>query len=118
MNRYKLSKVGINANEGISRFGGNGEIYEKFLNKFPEDENFANMCKAIESMNVTEAFSYAHALKGVVGNLSMTRMYDHLCLLVEELRKGSLVQADLLLKPVIEDYTDIIQVLVPSDDTK
>ncbi len=111
MNRYKLSKVGVNANEGIARFGGKTELYEKFLTQFPKEPYFRQMLDAINKNDAQTAFVAAHALKGEVGNLSMNRLYDHLCPLVEELRNGSLEKADELLKPVVEAYNAIIATL-------
>ncbi len=111
MNRYKLSKAGISANEGIARFGGNAEIYEKFLTKFPTDPNFAGMCESIEQQDVKAAFAFAHALKGVAGNLSMNRLYDDLFPLVEELRSDRLEKAEKLLCAVKQDYKEVIDAI-------
>lgn len=108
MNRYKLSKAGINANEGIARLGGDIQIYEYLLNKFPSDPNYSGMCDAIEKQNVKDAFACAHALKGVVGNLSMSRLYNDLIPLVEELRGSRLEKTSELLCAVKRDYEDVI----------
>lgn len=115
MNRYKLSKAGISANEGIKRFGGNAEKYEELLNQFPDDIHFKAMCDAIAEKNVQKAFNEAHALKGISGNLSMKRFYEDLFPLVEELRGGSLENADTLLQKVKQDYDDALAAL---DKTK
>ena len=48
MNRYILTKAGIDVNEGIHRFNGNKELYEKFLTSFPEDIHYEQMLEAIE----------------------------------------------------------------------
>ena len=108
MNRYSLLKAGINASEGIHRFNGNAELYEKFLKQFAQDESFNTLCKAIQNRNVKAAFAAAHALKGVAGNLSMNRLHTDLFPLVEELRAGSLDRADALLRPVEADYQTIM----------
>lgn len=111
MNRYKLSKAGINASEGIARFGGNPEAYEKFLNRFPDEPHFQQLCTAIQQHETQAAFMAAHSLKGEVGNLSMNRLYEDLCPLVEELRAGSLETAAELLPPVLRDYEEILAAL-------
>ncbi|MDD2648912.1 MAG: Hpt domain-containing protein [Eubacteriales bacterium] len=111
MNRYKLSKAGINVSEGITRFGGNAEKYEQFLMKFKSDINFSLMCEAIAKGDAAAAFSSAHALKGIVGNLSLGRLYDDLFPLVELLRRGSLENAGELLASVTKDYEDVIAAL-------
>ncbi len=106
-----LIAAGIDVNEGIDRFGGNKAIYEKFLNRFTAEPTFSELCLAIENDNTKEAFAAAHALKGQSGNLSMNRLYDDLCPLVEELRCGSLENAKQILQPVIQDYNAIIAAL-------
>lgn len=111
MNRYKLSKAGVSANEGIKRFSGNTEKYEELLCQFPEDTHYKAMCSAIENGNAEAAFNAAHALKGMAGNLSMNRLYEDICPLVEVLRSGSLLKADELLKAIQEDYYEIIMAL-------
>ncbi len=108
MNRYSLSKAGICSSEGIARFGGKSEIYEKYLIEFPQDPCFSRMCEAIESRDAKAAFEAAHALKGIAGNLSMTRLYDDLFPLVEELRQGSLEKVDELLRTVKKDYSEAV----------
>ena len=111
MNRYKLSKAGINANEGIARFSGRAELYEKFLYQFPQDENFSLLCAAIRQQDVKAAFIAAHSLKGIAGNLSLTKLYEDLCPLVEQLRAGSLSGAEALLQSVRCDYEALLSVL-------
>lgn len=108
MNRYKLSKAGINAKEGIDRFNGNADLYEKYLKKFLLDSNYKNMCESIKLNDPQGAFLAAHALKGVVGNLSMNKIYQDLIPLVEVLRGGSLENVDVMLQTINQDYEDIV----------
>ncbi len=109
MNRYKLFKAGIHASEGVERVGGNAEAYESMLVRFPKDPYFSRLCEAITQKNVETAFEAAHALKGIVGNLSMNRMYDDLVPLVEQLRGGSMEGADELLYVIRQDYNAVIE---------
>lgn len=111
MNRYKLSKAGINATEGIARFNGDKDIYERVLNAFQRDKNYALLVEAIQKKDMKAAFSAAHSLKGVSGNLSLTRLYNDIQPLVEVLRAGSFENAEALLQPVIRDYEEIMKAL-------
>ncbi|MDD3369622.1 MAG: Hpt domain-containing protein [Lachnospiraceae bacterium] len=108
MNRYKLTKAGIDVNEGIRRFNNNKEMYEKFLMTFPQDPLYARLDKAIKDQDVKEAFQAAHALKGVSGNLSLIELHQQLIPLVEELRNDSLEKAPELFVSVSESYTKVI----------
>ena len=62
-------------NEGIQRFNGNKELYEKFLTSFPEDIHYEQMLEAIEQKDVDAAFQGAHALKGITGTVSLAKLH-------------------------------------------
>lgn len=111
MNRYKLSKAGIDSNEGIARFGGNREVYQAMLERFAGEPYFSRLRDAVEARDTADAFKAAHALKGMVGNLSMNRLYADLCPLVDELRAGSLEHADRMMEQLEKDYDEIIAAL-------
>ena len=111
MNVYALSVAGVNVAEGIRRFSGHAEIYEKYVKRFAEDPNYRLLCEAVAGQNVKAAFAAAHALKGVAGNLSMDRLYNDLYPLVEELRGGSLEHAEDLLAQVACDYQAVVSAL-------
>lgn len=84
--RRQLEENGADVETTLKRFVGNAAIYVKFLGKFPTDPNYENLGKNIESGDYEEAYKCAHALKGVVGNLGLTPIYDKVSCLVEELR--------------------------------
>lgn len=111
MNRYILTKAGIDVNEGIHRFNGNKELYEKFLTSFPEDIHYEQMLEAIEQKDVDAAFQGAHALKGITGTVSLAKLHSLLIPLVEELRAGSMEKVPELLPPVKEAYDEAVQVI-------
>lgn len=111
MNRYKLYKAGIDTNEGINRFGGKSEAYEKYLYAFSTDENYQILCEAMRSKDVEAAFAAAHALKGVAGNLSLVKLRRDIEPLVEMLRRGSLENTEEQMESVTEDYNAVITAL-------
>lgn len=111
MNRYKLVKAGIDVKEGIHRFNENKEMYEKFLNGFPEDVHYDALLKALEQKDAKEAFQAAHALKGITGNLSLNELHQNLLPLVEELRAEKLDRVAEFLPAVQESYDKVMEVL-------
>ncbi|MDE5721124.1 MAG: Hpt domain-containing protein [Clostridia bacterium] len=66
------------------------ERIARFTAKFPADESFSNLEKAIAENNVEEAFRAAHTLKGVAGNLGFTALFEISQTVTEILRGGSL----------------------------
>ncbi len=92
--RQQLEENGADVQATLNRFMGNDAIYQKFLGKFPNDPNYANLGTNIESGNYEEAYKCAHALKGVVGNLGLTPIYEAVSTLVEELRNKANADVD------------------------
>ncbi len=92
--RRQLEESGADVETTLKRFVGNDAIYQKFLGKFPNDPNYANLGANIESGNYEEAYKCAHALKGVVGNLGLTPIFENVSTLVEELRNKANADVD------------------------
>ncbi|MDE7197358.1 MAG: Hpt domain-containing protein [Lachnospiraceae bacterium] len=92
--RRQLEESGADVEATLKRFVGNDAIYQKFLGKFPNDPNYANLGANIESGNYEEAYKCAHALKGVVGNLGLTPIFENVSTLVEELRNKANADVD------------------------
>ena len=92
--RQQLEENGADVEATLKRFMGNDAIYQKFLGKFPADPNYANLGTNIEAGAFEEAYKCAHALKGVVGNLGLTPIFDKVSDLVEELRNKAADEVD------------------------
>ena len=70
-----LKKAGIDFDQTVKRFMGNTGLYAKFLTKFLDDDTFGKIAPAFEKNDFDEALATSHTLKGVSGNLGMTRLY-------------------------------------------
>ena len=81
-----LRDFGANVDEGLQRCMGMDSFYLEMVELGLSDERFESLGKAIEEKNLDEAFEMAHALKGVIGNLALTPLYDTLCDITEHLR--------------------------------
>lgn len=93
----KLKEYGANVEEGLSRCMGNEALYLKLVATIPNEPRFAELNKNIAENNLDSAFEAAHALKGVLGNLALTPLYDPVFEITELLRTR---------EPA--DYTDIL----------
>ncbi len=111
MNKYKLSLAGIKANEGIKRFNGNADMYEKYLRGFAEDDHYPKLLQSMEQNDVEQAFQAAHALKGIVGNLSIEGMEVIVKPLVEDLRGKDIDTARDKMPQLQESYEKVIAAL-------
>ena len=120
--RKRLEECGADVETTLKRFMGNDAIYQKFLGKFPGDPNYAKLGTNIEAGAFEEAYKCAHALKGVVGNLGLTPIYEKVSTLVEELRTKAAEDVDAAranelwqeIKKVYEQFIDVINENIPN----
>ena len=82
----KLNAFGANTTEGLERCCGNQALYLRLVNMVPSEKNFEGLKTALEAGDLDSAFQSAHALKGVLGNLSLTPMYKKSVEITELLR--------------------------------
>ena len=96
---------GGNYQEVISRLRTDERV-ARFLQKVVDDGSYKLLCDSLETGNVDEAFRAAHTLKGVCGNLSITRFGESSSALCEYLREKRVIDDNVMsmYKQVSEDY--------------
>ena len=82
----KLNEFGANTAEGLERCAGMEAFYIKLVNMSLNESNFDKLETAIKENDLNAAFEAAHALKGVLGNLSLTPMFEVCSEMIELLR--------------------------------
>lgn len=76
MDYTELEKAGINMETLIERLMGNEALIRKFMHRFSENENFGELEDAIAVSDWKAACAAAHMLKGMCGNLSITKLFE------------------------------------------
>jgi PAS domain S-box-containing protein len=79
----------LDAAAGLHRIGGKAEAYRKQLRRFRE--HYAGAADALRQLlaaGAEEAREYCHELRGVVGNIGATALYEVLDLIEQRLRHG------------------------------
>ncbi|MEG1847189.1 MAG: Hpt domain-containing protein [Lachnospiraceae bacterium] len=84
----QLREYGADVDGAMERFLGDVALYHSCFDTYLEDVAFKAIGDALQREDYKEAFEYAHALKGITGNMALTPIYQEVCLLVEALRKG------------------------------
>lgn len=108
----QLVKIGgVDLHTTLDRFMDNERLYLKILLKFPNDQTFENLKKFIASNNISEAFMYAHTMKGVVGNLGLQNLLDILTPLTEDLRGGKTDNIQSFMKTLTLHYNNICHLI-------
>lgn len=115
MNRDKLKSCGIDYEAGLKRFSYKPDLYEKYLRKFFEDEYLSSLCSQINKREYESAFSTAHALKGMSGNLSMNEFYKCVFVIVENLRAGQTDNIESLLEKLVKIYEIMYKAIKEGD---
>lgn len=100
-----LRDYGANVDEGLRRCLNNEDFYLRLVGIAVADEGFDRLAQQVKDGRLDEAFDTAHALKGVLGNLFLTPMYDPMAEITELLRAKKDV-----------DYTDLITKILEQRD--
>lgn len=82
----KLTAYGADVQTGLSRCMNREDFYLRLVNMELGDANFDKLDRAVKAGEAREAFEAAHALKGVLGNLSLTPLFTPVAELTEKLR--------------------------------
>lgn len=83
-----LEAYGVDYQTTMERFMGNENMYRRILEMFFRDGNLKKLGEALDAQDYAAAFDAAHTLKGVVGNMGLTPLYQAVCAIVEPLRAG------------------------------
>lgn len=84
----KLSELGTDVREGLSRFMENEPLYVRCLKKFPAQAELCTLHDDLANQNYEAAVQSAHTMKGLTGNLSITPLYTRYSEIVARLRAG------------------------------
>lgn len=81
-----LKTFGANTEEGMARCLNDESFYMQMVAMTLEDKSFDALKAALDAGDSPGAFAAAHALKGAVGNVALTPIFEPLCALTELLR--------------------------------
>ena len=81
-----LKEYGANTDEGLKRCFGNEGFYLKLVKSASGEASFDKLFEAIEANDLDAGFEAAHALKGVLSNLSLDSLSEPVKEITELLR--------------------------------
>ncbi|MDY2653844.1 MULTISPECIES: Hpt domain-containing protein [Eisenbergiella] len=109
--KKQLTEAGVDLDKTMERFMNNEALYLKFLKRFLEDPNYAQLKEHISAGDYEEAFRDAHTLKGVAGNLGLDPFYTVVSALTEELRSRKYDRLDEFVQDAEENYELLTQII-------
>lgn len=98
----KLKAFGADTETGLARCLGKEDFYLKMVKMGLENQNFSLLEQALAEKNLEKAFELAHSLKGVIGNLALTPLYEIVCQLTELLREKTKTDYLPMLKKLLD----------------
>ena len=105
----KLKEFGVDTKEGLTRCMNNEGFYFKMIKMGLSDGHFESLQKSLEDNNLAEAFEAAHALKGVIGNLALSPIYNPLAEMTEMLRANKEADYLTIYKPIKEMRDNLLE---------
>ena len=81
-----LKALGADVDSGLARCMNNEDFYLRLVKMALADENYDKLRAAVEAGDLKEGFERAHALKGMLGNVSLTNLLDPILEMTEALR--------------------------------
>ena len=91
----------------MRRFCGDETLYVACLSAFLEDPTMGELNRAVQVQAWDEAFTAAHALKGLAGNMGFVPLMHSLGQLVVLIRGGRTREVDECMVQVNSSYRDI-----------
>ena len=104
MNLEALNAYGAKTSEGLARCMNNEPFYLRMVGMALADPNFDALKRAMDAGDARAAFEAAHALKGSVGNVSLTPLYEPVSALTETLRGREEIPDEAV--PLYQQITD------------
>lgn len=81
-----LKALGADTDDGVRRCLGKEDFYLRMVTMALSNDSFEKLKEAVQNGNLEEGFERAHALKGALGNVSLTTLVDPIIEITEELR--------------------------------
>ena len=106
-----LKKLGCDTDDGLTRCMGNEAFYFKLIGKVIDDKNFRALEDAVAAKDLDAAFDAAHSLKGVLGNLALTPIYEPVFEITELLRERKDIDYSEYLKTISEKRSELASLI-------
>lgn len=114
MNRkliHQLEDQEIDVDGALWRLSGNEALYESLLQAFLKDPTLGQLDVAIRTKDWDDAFTAAHALKGLAGNMGFVPLFHNIGELVVVIRAGRIPEISLFFEKVKCSYDAVVQVI-------
>lgn len=109
----QLVALGVDVDSAMARFMGNAQLLEMMYKKVPDSLNTnSDIIPHIDAGDISQAIQKTHTLKGNMGNLSITPLFEAYTEIVNDLRAGNTAAAKeklIEVKPVQDQIMAVIK---------
>ena len=102
-----LKAYGANTAEGLNRCMNNEAFYLRLVGMLKADTHMEELRKAVEAGNLKAGFEAAHALKGILANLSLSPILRPVAEMTELLRAKTETDYSGYLKEINEKLQEL-----------
>ncbi len=106
--KERLEHCEIDVEQAVHRFADNEELYLSCLEMFADDPTMIELKQAIDECRWDEAFTAAHAMKGVTGNMGCASLFHTTAEMVIRIRNGQLVGINQVYEEMKHNYDEIV----------
>ena len=104
---YGLIMCETDVNGAMRHFAGDETLYVSCLNAFLEDRTLEALDSALDTQSWDDAFTAAHALKGLAGNMGFIPLFHETGELVMLIRAGKTGEVPESFRKVERSYREI-----------
>lgn len=107
----ELAAYGANVEEGLGRCMDNEGLYLMLVGTIKDESGFDTLSNAIAENDLQTAFEAAHSLKGILGNLAITPLYEPVQEITELLRARTKMDYSQLLTEISSKKDELCALL-------
>ncbi len=96
-----LKEYGADVETGLQRCINKESLYLRLVATVPGNDNFNKLKDAIANKDFENGFQAAHGLKGSLGNLALTPLYNPISEITEHLRNKEDIDYSSLLEEIL-----------------
>lgn len=112
----KLSAYGIDLTDAMERMDDDEALYQRLAFKYLNNTNYVDLVAAMEAQDYDAAYTAAHTLKGVSGNLSLAALYKVASAVSNALKQGEYQAAEQMMPDLKAAHEKAVEGLVAWQD--
>lgn len=100
----RLEDLGAEIDDTLDRLMGDEELYNEYLEKFPQKNNILLLQKAVDEKDYDTAEKEVHTLKGIALNLGFLPLADACMMMLMDFREGNPEAGAAQMPDVLEQF--------------